>query len=500
MSRVPLIVLVVFAMAGIVLAQDAGELEKDFMKVAREASRKTVGIVSYIPQMGRYGMGAGAVVSPDGYILTCDHVVPSGEKITVLMADGRRFRAKKVAACAKNDYALLKIEAEGLPCFKFGDSSALKVGDWVAALGHPGGIRDDRDPSFAVGRIVGLKKRAVVMMQKFYPDAVVTDIPLSPGNSGGPLVDLKGRLIGINGAVILVTNRSYSTPINRIKKVLDRMKEGEDVEGEWPKNPFEVLQEMMKDLGPDTMRKTMERMMKGFGDKDFMKQLQEMLGGGGNLGKALERFRKMFGDDPQMKGLMEDLQKFMQSDKMQKMMEKLMEDMMKPDARPEDLWKKAQEMMKDPDVQKMLEEAMKKFFGGGGGKEMDKQLEEWLKRFGEQLPGGGDKGVGPKGPRSVAGAYLGARLGEADSTLRRHLKLDGGLVVMRVAPDSPAAKAGLEEDDVVLAVDGKPVRTIEDMRRALAGTKPGQELTLKVLKPGKRVELKVTLGKRPEGK
>ncbi|MCX7704617.1 MAG: trypsin-like peptidase domain-containing protein, partial [Planctomycetota bacterium] len=231
-------------LAFVLFADDVAELEKKFVALAKEASAKTVGIKSFVESMGRYGMGSGALISSDGFILTCDHVVPDKDDIEVLLPDGRRFSARRVATCAKNDFALLKIDAKELPYFELGDSNSLKVNDWVVALGHPGGLRDDNQPTFAVGRVTGMNKKLLAMLQKYYPDAIQTDIPISPGNSGGPLVNLEGKLVGINGAAMPIETRSYATPINRIKGVLDQMKEGKDVEGEFPKNIMEVISEM----------------------------------------------------------------------------------------------------------------------------------------------------------------------------------------------------------------------------------------------------------------
>ena len=129
----------------------------------------------------------------------------------VILSDGRRFPAKRVSACAKNDYALIKIEAQGLAYFELGDSGAVKVNEWVAALGHPGGLRDDNDPTFATGKVTGLNRKLLAAMTIYYPDSIRTDIPISPGNSGGPLVDMNGKLVGINGAAMPMATNSSRT-------------------------------------------------------------------------------------------------------------------------------------------------------------------------------------------------------------------------------------------------------------------------------------------------
>lgn len=297
-KMIAVIVLLLIAGAALAYDDEIGALEGDFIQLAKETSAKTVGITTFIEKMGRFGMGSGAIISPDGYILTCSHVA-SPKDMVVVLADGRRFRAKLVARCARNDYALLKIEAQNLPCFELGDSSVLKVGDWVAALGHPGGLRDDSDPTFAVGKVTGLNRKLLAAAQIYYPDSIRTDIPISPGNSGGPLVGMDRKLIGINGAAMPMVTNSYSCPIDRIKANLAQLKEGKNVKGEGPKNIMEAMREMQQELGPEAMEKMMERLgrgggklpgqFKGFGDSEQLKELLRKQLGEGDLQKQLQK-------------------------------------------------------------------------------------------------------------------------------------------------------------------------------------------------------------------
>jgi len=486
----------VFVVAvSLALAQQAPQdLQAQFLKLAREASKKTVGIVSYVESFGAYGNGTGAIISPDGYILTCDHVVPNDasgnppKEIIVVLPDGRRFKAKKVAACPDNDYALLKIEAENLPYFELGDSGKVKLGDWVAALGHPGGIRDDNRPSFSVGRVIGLKKKAVVLQMggKFYPDAIATDIPLAPGNSGGPLVDLQGRLIGINGAVILVVHRSYSTPINRIKANLDSLKAGKNVKGEKPANMWAAMQEMLRDLDPETMKKVTERIQRLFSDPEALKQLGEMFGGPAK--KWIEQMRGLFGKEG-MGELFGDLQKLMQSDKVQKAMEELMKAWGDPNADPQKLQQKMGELfrklMEDPEIQKLWQKWMEKLFGG--------------QKPPFPVPAPQPQPQSKTTPRPKG--YLGVKVAPVSSDLADFLGIKEGLVVKKRDPAGPAAKAGLQKGDVIVAVNGKPVGSIAEMAQALKDAKPGDKVRFDVVRRGgKRVQLEATLGEWPKEK
>jgi len=490
------VVLVVLLALSVAFADDVAELEKSFVRLAREATAKTVGIKSFIKDMGRYGMGSGAIVSPDGYILTCDHVVPDADEIEVILPDGRRFKAKRVATCTKNDFALLKIEAEGLPFFELGDSDELKVGDWVAALGHPGGLRDDAQPTFAVGRIAGLKKKLFAMMQKFYPDAIQTDIPISPGNSGGPLVDIKGRLIGINGAVMPIETRSYAVPINRIKEVLDKMKKGEDIEGVFPQNIMDVIKEMSKDLGPETIQKILKRLTPNM--DELLEQLKDTLDDM-DLDKMFDELKKRSSDEDLDK-MFEELEKMLKTEDTQKLVDKFLKEFMKP-KEGEDPFKQMRKMMeefmKDEDMKKLMEEFMK----GWGSEDFQKEMEKMMEEMFGKRPVEEEKEVTKEGERPKREAFLGVQVETLTSeALKYQLGIDGGLMVLEVLEGSPAERAGLRRNDLILAIDGKPIKSVSDMLEVFEKAKPGQVMKFTVLQEGKKRELTATLGKRPEEK
>jgi|GEM_PF-2003664 len=519
MKRLFAMFLIAFAVASVLWADDVTELEKKFVKLARESSAKTVGIKSFIESMGRYGMGSGAIISSDGYILTCDHVVPCKENIEVLLPDGRRFQAKRVATCAKNDFALLKIDAKDLPYFELGDSGSLKIDDWVAALGHPGGLRDDNQPTFAVGRVAGINKKLLAMLEKYYPDAIQTDIPISPGNSGGPLVDIEGRLVGINGAAMPIETRSYATPINRIKSVLDQMKEGKDVQGESPKNIMEVVSEMYKDLGSDTVQKVikklapnmdklMEQLKEMTGGKDLSEMLKKLFGDNKNME---EMFKKFFGEDNDFGEMLKELQKMFKNEDMEKLLEefqkmfkgndiqKMLDEMMKKFMQPEegeDPFKAMREMfkefMKDEQIQKMLKEFMKQF---GEENELQKQIEKMM----EEMFGKPRKEESPE-KRPSEGAVpkrgkirLGVKVENVSDEIKYQLKLDGGVIVTDIREGSPADKAGLKKGDIILEINGTPITRVSDMAKAFEGIGDGKEVKLKILQAGEKKEVVVKI-------
>jgi len=139
-------------------------------------------------------LGSGFIISADGFILTNAHVVDGADEVTVRLTDKREFKAKTIGADKRTDVALLKIEAGGLPVVKLADTSQLKVGEWVVAIGSPFGF----DNSVTAG-IVSAKGRS--LPQESYVPFIQTDVAINPGNSGGPLFNLRGEVVGINSQI-----------------------------------------------------------------------------------------------------------------------------------------------------------------------------------------------------------------------------------------------------------------------------------------------------------
>jgi serine protease Do len=140
------------------------------------------------------GEGSGFIVSPDGVILTNAHVVDDASKVTVKLTDHREFEARVIGSDAKSDVAVLKIDAANLPVVRLGDPGALEVGEWVVAIGSPFGF----DNSVTAG-IVSAKGRS--LPDDTYVPFIQTDVAVNPGNSGGPLFNLRGEVVGINSQI-----------------------------------------------------------------------------------------------------------------------------------------------------------------------------------------------------------------------------------------------------------------------------------------------------------
>ena len=177
------------------------------------------------------GMGSGFFISPDGYILTNYHVVKDAYKIKITDIDKNEYIAKKVGVDPKSDLALLKIKKKNHEFIDLGDSDKVEVGEWVLAIGNPLG----QDLSVTAG-IVSAKGRELSGLEVDYQNFIQTDASINQGNSGGPLIDMKGKAIGINSVILSTSGGNigigFAIPSNMAKKVIkDLKKEGRVIRG-----------------------------------------------------------------------------------------------------------------------------------------------------------------------------------------------------------------------------------------------------------------------------
>jgi serine protease Do len=174
------------------------------------------------PQQREHGLGSGVVMTPDGYILTNNHVVDGASQVQVTLNDRREFNAKVVGADPKADIAVLKIDAHNLPVITVGDSSKAQVGDYALAIGNPFGVGE----TVTMG-IVSATGRSNLGIEQ-YENFIQTDAPINPGNSGGALVNDRGELIGINTAIIAHGSEGnqgigFAIPVNMARNVMDQL-------------------------------------------------------------------------------------------------------------------------------------------------------------------------------------------------------------------------------------------------------------------------------------
>lgn len=269
-------------------ARTMAEVEAKVRAVAEAARDKTVAI--RIERNGKaLGFGSGAVISADGLVLTCAHVTEParGGKMVAVFADGKEATLALVASNSTNDYSLCRTDPAlaDLPHFDLAEKDPA-LGEWVIALGHPGGPYADKQPSVAVGKVTATGRRLPIVLQsKHYVDAIQTDAPIFGGNSGGPLVDLAGRLAGINGAILLVGDASFSTPVSRIAKDLPALKAGKRVKGE----PIEDLMGAMRDLSEELDPK---ELTEAFANEGIGKMLRQILEFATKMGGGLPERKK----------------------------------------------------------------------------------------------------------------------------------------------------------------------------------------------------------------
>ncbi|MEK6590558.1 MAG: DegQ family serine endoprotease [Nitrospinota bacterium] len=176
-------------------------------------------------EIPRQSLGSGFIIDSSGHILTNNHVIDKAEKIKVTLGNGKEYDAKLIGTDSKTDIALIKIDAKGeLPVIRLGDSDTLEVGEWVIAIGNPFGVGQ----SVTAG-IVSAKGRVIGAGP--YDDFIQTDASINPGNSGGPLINTKGEVVGINTAIFTAGGAQgnigigFAIPINVVKPILKELKE-----------------------------------------------------------------------------------------------------------------------------------------------------------------------------------------------------------------------------------------------------------------------------------
>jgi serine protease Do len=179
------------------------------------------------------GLGSGFVISPDGYVLTNDHVAGNAKEITVTMTDGKTYDAKLIGTDPVSDVALLRIDGKNFPYLPLGNSDDVIIGEWVIALGNPFGLFQVNDkPTVTVGVIsnAGVNLRGGQQGdERIYRGMIQTDAAINSGNSGGPLLNALGEAIGVNSVIYTPNQGSiglgFAIPINRVKRIVTELKE-----------------------------------------------------------------------------------------------------------------------------------------------------------------------------------------------------------------------------------------------------------------------------------
>ncbi|MDH5638278.1 MAG: Do family serine endopeptidase [Nitrospinota bacterium] len=388
------------------------------------------------PKRERQSLGSGFIVEKDGFILTNSHVVSGADEIIVTMGNGsggnkgKEYKAKIVTIDPKLDVALLKIEPEGdLKTLNMGDSKLLEVGDWVMAIGNPFGLSQ----SVTVG-VVSAKGRIIGAGD--YDDFIQTDAAINQGNSGGPLLDYHGNVVGINTAIFTGGGMNsgnigigFAIPINAVKKIYNDMKKGHIRRGWLGVRLLGVNKEIAKKLGLDSEAGALiETVKKGSpADKAGFLPFDVILEFDGThvpshmalpkivaTHKPGSRVRVIIFRDGKKKTLTVTLGEFADS--------------------------KAEAANTD-------EAGTKKEEKISMGMTIEKLTSKWTKRL------------------------------ELDRSVK-------GVVVTEVDPRSPAAAGGIRPGDVIISIERKKIRSITEYEKAIESAEPDSTLLVMVVRNG----------------
>ena len=191
------------------------------------------------------GVGSGFIISPDGFVMTNAHVVDGADEVLVTLTDKREFKARIIGADKRTDVAVVKIDATGLPAVRIGDVSRLRVGEWVMAIGSPFGLENT-----VTAGIVSAKQRDTGEYLPF----IQTDVAVNPGNSGGPLINMRGEVVGINSQIYSRSGGfmgiSFAIPIDEAMRVSEQLRaSGRVTRGRIGVQIAEVTREVAESIG-----------------------------------------------------------------------------------------------------------------------------------------------------------------------------------------------------------------------------------------------------------
>jgi serine protease Do len=378
------------------------------------------------PNGPRRGAGTGFIIDGEGFILTNHHVIEGAERIMVRLTDGRNLRAQRIGSDPDTDIALIKVESpRPLPFAPLGDSDSLRVGEWVIAIGNP--LAYEHTVTVGVVSFIGRK-----LFDSSLDRYIQTDAAINFGNSGGPLINSRGEVIGINAAISSrASNIGFAVPINQASAILPQLR----ARGRVSRGYIGVG---LKDVDPDLQRSLGLRTAEGA-------LVQDVTPGspGARAGVRIYDLivavdgKPVVGNDT----LIQDI------------------------------------AMRQPGTSATLQ-----IVRDGRAMNVVVKLAERPQR--EERPIA--NGEAPPVPSSSRGVQLGMSVRDLDTVSAERYRLpDGtrGVIVSRVEPMSPAYDAEIARGHVLLEINRQPVESIEDFRRLTGGARPGDILTLYLYKP-----------------
>lgn len=361
-------------------------------------------------------LGSGFVLSNDGYILTNAHVVDAADEITVKLNDKREFKAKVIGADRRTDIALLKIDASGLQAVRVGDPGRLKVGEWVVAIGSPFGFENT-----VTAGIVSAKGRS--LPQENFVPFIQTDVAVNPGNSGGPLFNMRGEVVGINSQIYSRTGGfmglSFAIPIDVANDIAQQLRStGKVTRG----RIGVVIQPITKELA------------ESFGLSKPMGALVNSVEKGGPADKAgIESGDVILRFDGKSVGSSEDLPRIVGGTR--------------PGSKATvQLWRNKAAREVQVTVAELQDD-----------------------RTARQSRRGG---------KPPATSQYGLALADLSEAQRKELKVDGGVLVENA--QGAAARAGIRRGDVILAVNNQDVKSVEQFKEFMSQSEKGRIVALLV--------------------
>jgi serine protease Do len=355
------------------------------------------------------GVGSGFIISGDGYVMTNHHVVEGADEIYVTLTDKREFKAKLIGSDQRTDVALVKIDTTDLPSLKIGDPNRVRVGEWVLAIGSPFGLE-----STVTAGIVSAKGRETGDYLPF----IQTDVAVNPGNSGGPLLNMRGEVVGINSQIYSRTGGfmgiSFAIPIDEAMRVSDQIRTtGRVVRGRIGVGIAEVTKDIAEPLGLDKPSGALVRSVEQGGPAEKA---------GIEVGDIIRRF-----GDRQIERS-SDLPRIVGNTK--------------PSASvPMEIWRRG-------------------------------AVRNITVTVGEMTPdrtaaAGGRGSPTPEKPAAKSN-WLGVAASDLTAEQRAELRMKGGVVVESVEEKGPAAQAGLRVGDVLIQVNNQDIQSADQFNAVVA--------------------------------
>lgn len=373
----------------------------------------------FAPSRPTIGAGSGVVISADGHIVTNNHVIEGTDEIMVTFTDKRVFKAKLVGTDKASDLAFLKIDATNLPFLKFGDSSKLRLGEFVLAVGNPFGVGQ----TVTMGIVSATERTNMGIVD--YENFIQTDASINPGNSGGALVNLAGELVGINTAILSRSGGNqgigFAVPSNMVRPIRDQI-------AKYGRVRRSYLGVFIQDLTPDLADSLKMKKLDGVVVSDV---LRDSPAANGKLEPG-DVITHLAGQSTNTAAQLKNRVALIEPGS-----------------------KVGLDVIRDGSKRRVMVTLVEK------------------------------KAARPTKPSGAGPLSSGLRVEPLTRDLRTRFNVPGrvrGLVVSKVAPDSPAQRAGLEPGDIIVTINRRPVTNPKAMSRLIPKT--AREALLRVYKNG----------------